>query len=268
MAVTVLLVGNSRLHWGLGTPQTSSPGPLLRHWDGPCPPWPVQPATTRWAVVGRIPPSLATRLGTWPPPVETCQVPLARCPAHVGVDRALGAWQAFGCSAGGGVLVVDAGTALTMTAVTANGRFAGGRILPGVALQLESLHRGTASLPSVVPPWAEAWPISPRHPAESALATDTVNAMVDGVIHGLGAAVVNTMTVLATAAVVRECWLTGGDAPLLLDAVRTQRAAGQGAARDLVLQDDPHLVLKWLLRLGIGADGIGLTPDLKRGPGR
>ncbi|MXY62971.1 MAG: hypothetical protein F4Y87_06045, partial [Synechococcus sp. SB0665_bin_28] len=81
MAVTVLLVGNSRLHWGLGTPQNTGPGgPLLQRWDGNCPPWPVQPATMRWAAVGLIPPSLETHLGPWPPPVETRQVPLAHCP--------------------------------------------------------------------------------------------------------------------------------------------------------------------------------------------
>jgi len=257
MTVTVLLVGNSRLHWGLGTPQNSGPGPLLRHWHGNWPPWPVQSATMRWAAVGLIPPSLETRLGSWPPPVETCQVPLANCPAHVGVDRALGAWQASGCSAGGGVLAVDAGTALTMTAVTANGSFAGGRILPGVALQLESLHQGAASLPSVASPRAGAGPTAPRkNPAEAGfLATDTVTAMVDGVIHGLAAAVASTITGLAAAGVIRECWLTGGDAPLLQDSIRRQLGGGQAPARQLALHDDPDLVLKGLLRLPGRAEG-------------
>jgi len=254
MAITVLLVGNSRLHWGLGTPQNVGSGLLLNHWDGNWPPWRVQPATMRWAAVGLIPPSLETRLGPWPPPVDTCQVPLANCPPHVGVDRALGAWQALSCSAGGGVLVVDAGTALTMTAVTASGSFVGGRILPGVALQLESLHQGTASLPCVVSPRAKAWPTMPRNQAKPGLATDTVNAMVDGVIHGLSAAVVNTMGPLAAAAVIGECWLTGGDAPLLQNAIRTQLAAGQPAARELALHRDPHLVLKGLLRIQARAD--------------
>ena len=250
MAVTVLLVGNSRLHWGLGTPRNADPESLLRHWDGNWPPWPVQPATMGWAAVGRIPPSLETRLAPLPPPVETGQVPLARCPSHVGVDRALGAWQALGCSAGGGVLVVDAGTALTMTTVTASGRFAGGRILPGVALQLRSLHQGTASLPCVVSPWAKPWPAWTRHPAQPGLATDTVDAMVDGVIHGLGAAVANTVGTLAAAGVIGECWLTGGDAPLLQDSIRTQLAAGAPP-----LRYDPDLVLKGLLRMQAGAGG-------------
>ena len=252
MAITVLLVGNSRLHWGLGTPQNAGPGPLLQRWDGNWPPWPVQPATMGWAAVGLVPPSLRDRLDPWPPPVATCQVPLAHCPAHVGVDRALGAWQAFGCSAGGGVLVVDAGTALTMTAVTANGSFAGGRILPGVALQLESLHQGTASLPCVVSPWAKDWPtvLRNRNQAKPGLATETIDAMVDGVIHGLTAAVVSTMATLATAGVIGECWLTGGDAPLLQDPIRTQLAAGAPP-----LHDDPDLVLKGLLRLQTRGDG-------------
>ena len=250
MAITVLLVGNSRLHWGLGTPQKTSPDPLLRHWHGSWPPWPVQPATMRWAAVGLMPPSLQARLRPWPPPVETRQVPLADCPAHVGVDRALGAWQALGCSAGGGVLVVDAGTALTMTAVTAKGSFAGGRILPGVALQLESLHQGTASLPRVASPHAKAWPTVPRKQGQPVLATDTRAAMVDGVIHGLSAAVVNTMAALAAAAVIEECWLTGGDAPLLQGPIRKQLAHG-----DPPLHDDPELVLKGLLRLQAGGNG-------------
>ena len=246
MAITVLLVGNSRLHWGLGTSQNADPGLLLQHCEGKWPPWQVQPATMRWAAVGLIPPSLKTRLDLWPPPVETCQVPLANCPAHVGVDRALGAWQAFGCSAGGGVLVVDAGTALTMTAVTASGNFAGGRILPGVALQLESLHQGTASLPCVVSPWTKAWPTLPQNQSQAKvdLATDTITAMVDGVIHGLAAAVVNTMVPMAAAAVIRECWLTGGDALLLQDPIRAQLAAEAPS-----LYYEPDLVLKALLRL-------------------
>lgn len=255
MTMTVLLVGNSRLHWGLGAPQNSGPGPLLQRWDGTWPPWRVQPATMSWAAVGLILPSLKSRLGPCPPPVETCQVPLANCPAHVGVDRALGAWQALGCrSGGGGVLVVDAGTALTMTAVTADGSFAGGRILPGLALQLQSLHQGTASLPCVVSPWARGRPTMPRNQTKPGLATDTVNAMVDGVTHGLSAAVANTMGTLAAAAVIGECWLTGGDAPLLQDSIRAQLAAGETAASKLALHEDPDLVLKGLLRMQARAE--------------
>lgn len=247
MAITVLLVGNSRLHWGLGQPQNSGSGTLLRHWDGDWPPWSIDPATVCWAAVGLIPPSLKKCLVPWAAPIETCQVPLVNCPHHVGVDRALGAWQALACTTGGGgVLVVDAGTALTMTAVTANGSFAGGRILPGVALQLESLHRGTASLPCVVSPWAKGW--SPAR-AKAGLATDTVDAMVDGVIHGLGAAVASTMTALAAAGLIGECWLTGGDAPLLQKVVRTLTPGAPP------LHGDPHLVLKGLLRLRTRADG-------------
>ncbi len=249
MAITVLLVGNSRLHWGLGKPQTWDWGPLLQRWDGDWPPWPVQPTTGRWAAVGTISPSLQTSLSPWPPPVKTPQVPLTNCPAHVGVDRALGAWQAF-CSksSGGGVLVVDAGTALTMTVVTATGCFGGGRILPGVALQLKSLHQGTASLPAVESPvtcpWRREGQTSLQNSTSPGLATDTVNAMVDGVIHGLSAAVASTTAELMAAAAITECWLTGGDASLLHGPICTQLGPDGPYPHH-----DPDLALKALLRL-------------------
>ena len=43
-------------------------------------------------------------------------------------------------------LVVNAGTALTVDALTAAGRFLGGLIVPGPALMRRSLDRGTAGL--------------------------------------------------------------------------------------------------------------------------
>ena len=45
-------------------------------------------------------------------------------------------------------LVVMAGTALTVDALTADGRFLGGIIVPGLQLMQRALHRGTAQLPS------------------------------------------------------------------------------------------------------------------------
>lgn len=47
------------------------------------------------------------------------------------------------------VLVVDAGTCITMDVVTADGRFIGGNISPGIHMRLEAMHNFTASLPLV-----------------------------------------------------------------------------------------------------------------------
>jgi type III pantothenate kinase len=66
-------------------------------------------------------------------------------PSQLGPDR----WAALVAAhhAGGGhKLVVNAGTALTVDALDAGGRFVGGLIVPGPALMRASLNRGTAGL--------------------------------------------------------------------------------------------------------------------------
>lgn len=62
-------------------------------------------------------------------------------PARLGVDRWLGLLAARQLAAD--VIVVDAGTALTLDLLTAQGRHLGGFILPGVNRQVESLFSGT-----------------------------------------------------------------------------------------------------------------------------
>jgi type III pantothenate kinase len=68
-----------------------------------------------------------------------------RDPAQLGSDR----WAALIAAhrvGPGHKLVVNAGTALTIDALTADGRFLGGLIVPGPALMRSSLDRGTAGL--------------------------------------------------------------------------------------------------------------------------
>ncbi len=72
-----------------------------------------------------------------------------RRPAEFGADRvaaALGARSRYG---GKNLIVVDCGTATTVTAIAANGGVAGGAILPGAALWPEALATKTALLPRV-----------------------------------------------------------------------------------------------------------------------
>lgn len=76
------------------------------------------------------------------------QVPLAGMYPGFGLDRALALWGAL-TRVGGPVLVIDAGTALTLTAGDADQRLIGGAILPGLGLQLQSLNHSTAALPEV-----------------------------------------------------------------------------------------------------------------------
>lgn len=68
-----------------------------------------------------------------------------RDPAQLGADR----WAALVAAhrvGPGHKLVVNVGTALTIDALTAQGRFLGGLIVPGPALMRRSLDRGTAGL--------------------------------------------------------------------------------------------------------------------------
>jgi len=66
-------------------------------------------------------------------------------PAQLGADRwaaLIGAHARFAEAC----LVVNAGTAITIDALTADGRFLGGLILPGIELMASALARGTAGL--------------------------------------------------------------------------------------------------------------------------
>lgn len=73
-------------------------------------------------------------------------------PDHAGMDRLLAAAAARAAvPQGTAVVVVDAGTAITVDAVTGSGTYCGGLILPGVRLGLAALHLGTSLLPRVEP---------------------------------------------------------------------------------------------------------------------
>ena len=72
-----------------------------------------------------------------------------RNPAQLGCDRfaaAIGAHALFPDKA---LLIVTCGTATTVDALTADGLFVGGMILPGIGLMATSLARNTANLPQV-----------------------------------------------------------------------------------------------------------------------
>lgn len=197
----LLLIGNSRWHWG------ECVGPRLqRHWDGPALADP--PLPDGWAAVGPLPPS-ADRDPWRQRQLTIRHIPLLDLPDHVGIDRVLAAWSAWTRS-DGPVLVVDAGTALTLTLVASDGRFVGGRILAGAQLQLQALHQGTRLLPqawvSSAAALADPWPRA------------TVEAMGTGVVEGLASAVAGAWSERPRSPDERapwSLWLTGGDGPCL-----------------------------------------------------
>jgi type III pantothenate kinase len=67
-------------------------------------------------------------------------------PTQLGSDR----WAALVAArhlTGGAALAVNAGTAVTIDALTQEGKFLGGLIVPGLDLMAAALARGTAELP-------------------------------------------------------------------------------------------------------------------------
>ncbi|MBI3729139.1 MAG: type III pantothenate kinase [Burkholderiales bacterium] len=130
-----------------------------------------------------------------------------RNPAQLGCDRLasmIGAHYLFPQQS---LIVATCGTATTVDAVTAQGIFKGGMILPGLKLMAESLARNTAQLPQV----AESTDIA------KVFADNTDQAIVSGCISAqVGAIVraVNTLEQQENKAI--NCVISGGAAPYLL----------------------------------------------------
>lgn len=104
--------------------------------------------------------------------IELSDVPLANLYPTLGIDRALAGFAA-GESYNYPVLVIDGGTALTLTGVDGDKNLVGGAILPGLKLQLQSLANGTAALPQIELPRE----LPPRW------SLDTQSAIASGVLH-------------------------------------------------------------------------------------
>jgi type III pantothenate kinase len=93
-------------------------------------------------------------------------------PATIGADRlanAAAAWARFG----GPVIVVDFGTAVSFDVVSAEGKYVGGVIAPGLEAMTHYLHTRTALLPE----------ISLIEPP-TAIGKNTKHAMLSGAVHG------------------------------------------------------------------------------------
>lgn len=70
-------------------------------------------------------------------------------------------------------VIIDMGTATTITVVSAAGSYIGGAILPGVGTSLNALTKGTSLLPSIE-----------IQPPRKAISKETADAMKSGLIYG------------------------------------------------------------------------------------
>jgi len=72
-----------------------------------------------------------------------------RNPAQLGCDRFAAAIGGHALAPGQSIIVANCGTATTIDAITADGFFLGGMILPGLGLMAGALARNTAQLPRI-----------------------------------------------------------------------------------------------------------------------
>lgn len=161
---------------------------------------------------------------------ESCGVVNSyRQPRRLGVDRwvaMIGARAEFTAPC----LVVDAGTAVTLDALAADGRHLGGQIIPGVRLMAASLASETSDIPAVQRK-------APGGGSMDMFANTTAAAVGQGALNAVAGAIERALRILREHGDGPEVILTGGDASRILRSL------------DEAVHHRPHLVLHGLARI-------------------
>jgi type III pantothenate kinase len=190
MAVLAIDVGNSRIKWGLrdgsrwidmGSVDHTQLAALASAWTR-------LPAAAGEAIGSNVSDpgialSIASMLGAQRIPIRWIESRSVQCgvrnryadPSQLGTDRwaaLIGARSIYA----GACVVVGAGTAVTVDALTATGDFLGGLIIPGLSLMADALARDTARLPRDTGAYTEF----PRTTAD-AIATGAIDAVAGAV---------------------------------------------------------------------------------------
>jgi type III pantothenate kinase len=144
-------------------------------------------------------------------------------------------------------LVVVAGTALTIDALTASGEFLGGVIVPGVTTMRKNLSRDTAQLPdvNVVDSLSEAAISAFPRDTDSAIATGTLEAALGAISLRAGQLRGQLKQFHQNAHLPLNIVLSGGGAAFLADAIIVDA--------DTRLHVIPDLVLRGLAALTMNA---------------
>jgi len=124
-----------------------------------------------------------------------------RTPGQLGCDRFAAAIAGHMLAPGLPVIVVNCGTATTIDAVTADGVFLGGMILPGLGLMASSLARNTAQLPQ----------IAQDGKLPDGFADNTDDAILSGILAAQSGAIEHACARHHAT----ECIISGGAAPYI-----------------------------------------------------
>lgn len=188
-------LGNSRMKWGRGRGQVEEAVALeydsSTPWHNQAQAWQLD-GPTHW-IVGSVHPERQRAFVAWlrqrGDTVRTIEsfhdIPIGldvETPETVGLDRLFNAlaakdWRPVGVT--GTIIIIGAGTAVTVDVLDAQDRFAGGAILPGLGMAAAALHQFTAQLPRIETP--APCPAFPGRHTRAALEAGVFAAVVGGI---------------------------------------------------------------------------------------
>ena len=245
-------MGNSRFHWGIGDRHS-----LLCRWDteslsvaqieqiipeleqGKIPELILNECPLKYEYRGKAFNSLSLRLSSVIPEltplwrsysqthvIELADLPLKGVYPTLGIDRALAVLGA-GIKWGWPILVIDGGTALTLTGANGDRHLVGGAILPGLGLQTRLLAQHTRTLPQIS--------LSEQLPKRWSL--ETKEAIASGILYTLLAGLQDFIHNWHTQYPQTPIILTGGDGKYL-----TQFLTQKYRSLHSCLHYDPDLI--------------------------
>lgn len=160
-------------------------------------------------------------------------------PATLGLDRLAAAVGAKSICPDENLLIIDVGSAITYDFVSSEGEYMGGNIAPGLKMRFTILQQMTKKLPLVDVDEHELIPLFGKN---------TRDAIAAGVIRGVAYEVKGYMRTLQEKVQHFQTFVTGGNAPFVLNNVRKSRTEQRN------LNYEKHLVLIGLnniLRLNV-----------------
>jgi len=147
-------------------------------------------------------------------------------PKTLGLDRIALAAAAVAMHPGKDVLVIDAGTCITLDFVDRHGVYHGGSIHPGISMRLKAMHNYTGKLPLVEAMAPSEW-----------LGFDTTSCLQAGAVGGAVAEIDAFIVMYQSRFPNCKVLLTGGDSDLFFSKLKNEIFA------------HPNLVLKGLLEI-------------------
>ena len=219
---TYLMIGNTRWHWARKIKENwkyfhTSPNP--KEFND------IDYTELFWASVGPIPIHIKLSPSK---KIHLEDIPLTNLPSNLGIDRALASWsayqkQSYSKSKKQDLIVIDAGTIMSITKITKKGEFAGGQLISGLKLQLSSMANGSLNLDN---------PIIKTIPIDT-FQYETKNAMIRGAINGLLGLILQVFEETKL-----PIWICGGDAPIILNELKNT---------NIDINHCPNLVLEGMI---------------------